>query len=108
MSRIRKAVVAPSSLTALSSGGGGGCTFNQWAGISLAEADPAKTRMSINAGLAALRIKFRILNIGGLLTTWILKLLFLKGSIQIALERVNTKAHGSGAADHRLLPCNAP
>src|SRR5215472_13908927 len=48
ISRIRNAVVAPSSLTGFSSGGGGGSTFAQSSRIS-AEAHIAKPRIRIIA-----------------------------------------------------------
>src|SRR6185436_16024152 len=59
MSRIRNAVVAPSSLTDFNSGGGGGCTFAQSSKIS-AEANAAKVSIRVMAAIAAPRKRVRV------------------------------------------------
>src|SRR5579862_5533252 len=62
MSRMRNAVVAPSSFTGFNSGGGGGSTFAQSSKIS-AEAHAAKTTIRAIAATAAPRERVRVFDI---------------------------------------------
>src|SRR5439155_13228926 len=62
ISRMRNAVVAPSSLTGFNSGGGGGCTFAQSSRIS-AEVHAAKTTISAIAAQAAPGERVRVFDI---------------------------------------------
>src|ERR1700674_5687903 len=63
MSRMSKAVVEPSTVTALTSGRGGGFTVAQSSRISAAEDDTANTIMSAPAATAAPRNRVRMSNI---------------------------------------------